>query len=81
MRFNIINFPRFLSYSFVILHITEWQTQISSRNSVKNSVFWDMTTCSPSKGSWRLRGTFRFHLHGWKYAKEETIKEADMFLR
>jgi hypothetical protein len=33
---------------------------------MRNSIFWDITPCSPLKVNRRFEGTYRLHLHGWR---------------
>jgi hypothetical protein len=48
------------------LEFEPWFAEAFRRN--YSSIFWDVTTCSPVKFSWRFEGTYRLrlHLHGWK---------------
>jgi hypothetical protein len=43
------------------------------RSSLKSSVFWDITPCSPLKVNWRFGGTCRLHLQGRRVSQVRNL--------
>jgi hypothetical protein len=41
---------------------------------LKNSVFWDIMLYSLKKVNWHFKGTYHLHLHGWRWATQDTSK-------
>jgi hypothetical protein len=47
------------------------EPQVLTAVTTKSSIFWEIRPCSPLIVNGRFGGTYRLHLHGRKYAKQE----------
>jgi hypothetical protein len=53
---------------------------VTFRNILKSSIFWDTTSCTSQKVSWRFGGTRRFHRQGLRMSQARNQHEAGVAL-
>jgi hypothetical protein len=65
-----------LRYELKLPWLNLWNINAYEKKSLKNAIFWDVTSCSPLKVNRRFGKIFRLHLQGRKISRAGNQQES-----